>query len=111
VERPIELLFPSHFQLPGRLCHAGSRRADPEGPSDPADPPELPKPLGPENPIVDEFGNDDPRYAFQLQALRQVEKHGRGILQVATGGGKSKIAKLIMARYRRLTLFLTTRGV
>jgi superfamily II DNA or RNA helicase len=71
----------------------------------------LPKPLGPENPIVDEFGNDDPRYAFQLQALHQVEKHGRGILQVATGGGKSKIAKLIMARYNRFTLFLTTRGV
>jgi hypothetical protein len=36
----------------------------------------LPAPLGPENPIVDEFGNDDPRYDFQLKALRQVEKHG-----------------------------------
>ncbi|WP_062120483.1 DEAD/DEAH box helicase [Aureimonas sp. AU40] len=71
----------------------------------------LPQPLGPESPIVDEFGNDDPRYDFQLKALRQVEKHGAGIIQVATGGGKSKIAKLIMARYRRPTLFLTTRGV
>jgi superfamily II DNA or RNA helicase len=69
------------------------------------------KPLGPENPIVDKFGNDDPRYDFQLKALRQIEKHGRGIIQVATGGGKSKIAKLITARYRRPTLFLTTRGV
>jgi superfamily II DNA or RNA helicase len=68
-------------------------------------------PLGPENPIVDEFGNDDPRYDYQVRALRQVEKHGRGIIQVATGGGKSKIAKLVMARYRRMTLFLTTRGV
>ncbi|MCK1543401.1 DEAD/DEAH box helicase [Bradyrhizobium sp. 179] len=68
-------------------------------------------PLGPENPIVDKFGNDDPRYDFQLKALRQVEKHGRGIIQVATGGGKSKIAKLITSRYRRPTLFLTTRGV
>jgi superfamily II DNA or RNA helicase len=68
-------------------------------------------PLGPENPIVDTFGNDDPRYDFQLKALRQIEKHGRGIIQVATGGGKSKIAKLITARYRRPTLFLTTRGV
>jgi len=68
-------------------------------------------PLGPENPIVDEFGNDDPRYDYQIRALRQVEKHGRGIIQVATGGGKSKIAKLIMARYRRMTLFLTTRGI
>jgi superfamily II DNA or RNA helicase len=68
-------------------------------------------PLGPETPIVDEFGNDDPRYDYQMKALRQVEKHGAGIIRVATGGGKSKIAKLIMARYRRMTLFLTTRGI
>jgi superfamily II DNA or RNA helicase len=71
----------------------------------------LPLPLGPDNPIVDEFGNDDPRYDYQMKALRAVEKHGRGIIQVATGGGKSKIAKLIYARYNRMTLFLTTRGV
>lgn len=69
------------------------------------------EPKGPENPIVDEFGNDDPRYDYQMTALARVEKYGRGIIQVATGGGKSKIAKLIMARYRRMTLFLTTRGV
>lgn len=71
----------------------------------------LATPLGPESPIVDEFGNDDPRYDYQLRALRQVEKHGAGIIRVATGGGKSKIAKLIMARYNRMTLFLTTRGI
>lgn len=69
------------------------------------------EPKGPPSPVVDEFGNDDPRYDFHMRALSQVEKHGRGILQVATGGGKSKIAKLIMARYRRMTLFLTTRSV
>lgn len=68
-------------------------------------------PLGPENPIVDEFGNDNPDYDFQMKSLRQVEKHGAGIIRVATGGGKSKIAKLIMARYKRMTLFLTTRGI
>lgn len=68
-------------------------------------------PLGPESPIVDEFGNDDPKYDFQMKALRQVEKHQNGIIRVATGGGKSKIAKLIMARYRRMTLFITTRGI
>jgi superfamily II DNA or RNA helicase len=68
-------------------------------------------PLGPESPIVDAFGNEDPRYDYQMQSLRQVEKHGAGIIRVATGGGKSKIAKLIMARYRRMTLFLTTRGI
>ncbi len=71
----------------------------------------APPPRGAETPIVDEFGNDDPRYDFQVRAMRQVEKHGRGIIQVATGGGKSKIAKLIVHRYRRTTLFLTTRGV
>lgn len=71
----------------------------------------LPLPLGPENPIVDEFGNDDPRYDYQMLALRQVEKHGAGIVRVATGGGKSKIAKLIIARFKRMTLFLTTRGI
>ena len=68
-------------------------------------------PQGPESPIVDKFGNLDPRYDFQMKSLRQVEKYFRGIIQVATGGGKSKIAKLIMARYKRMTLFLTTRSV
>ena len=68
-------------------------------------------PLGVVFPVVDEFGNDNPDYDFQMRALRQVEKHGRGIIQVATGGGKSKIAKLIAARFRRVTLFLTTRGI
>jgi superfamily II DNA or RNA helicase len=71
----------------------------------------VPQPLGPADPTVDEFGNDDPRYDFQRKALLQVEKHHRGIIQVATGGGKSKIAKLIAARYRRMTMFITTRGI
>lgn len=71
----------------------------------------LPEPLGPESPVVDGFGNDNPDYDYQMRALRQVEKHGRGIIQIATGGGKSKIARLIAARYRRITLFITTRGV
>jgi superfamily II DNA or RNA helicase len=71
----------------------------------------LPAPLGPENPIVDEHGNDNPKYDYQPKALAQVLRHGRGIIQVATGGGKSKIAKLIVARIRRMTMFITTRGV
>lgn len=69
------------------------------------------QPLGPENPIVDKYGNDNSLYDFQLDALRQVEKHKRGIIQVATGGGKSRVAKFIAARYRAMTLFLTTRGI
>ncbi len=70
----------------------------------------LPEPLGPVAPKVDDF-KPDPRYDFHDKALAQVVKHGRGILQVATGGGKSRICKLIVSRYRRPTLFLTTRGV
>ena len=71
----------------------------------------APPPLGPENPIVDEFGNDNPDYDYQLQTIRQVDKHLAGIVQIATGGGKSKVAKLLVARWRRPTLFLTTRSV
>lgn len=71
----------------------------------------LPSPLGPANPIVDEFGNDDPRYDYQMQTIEALLKHGRGIAQIATGGGKSKIAKLAIARIRRMTLFVTTRSV
>jgi superfamily II DNA or RNA helicase len=67
-------------------------------------------PLGPEKPKVDDYP-DDPRYDFHDKALSQVLKHQNGIIQVATGGGKSRIAKLIVARYRKMTLFLTTRGV
>lgn len=48
----------------------------------------IAEPLGPFNPIVDEFGNDNPDYDYQIKALRQVEKHGAGIIRVATGGGK-----------------------
>ena len=44
--------------------------------------------LGPVDPKVDEYGNDDPRYDFQPDALHQVERHQCGILRVATGGGK-----------------------
>jgi superfamily II DNA or RNA helicase len=71
----------------------------------------LPEPLGPENPIVDEHGNENPDYDYQMRTVRQLLRHGRGIAQVATGGGKSKIAKLAVARIRRPTLFITTRGV
>lgn len=71
----------------------------------------LPAPLGERDPIVDKFGNNDPRYDYQMKVVDALLKHGRGIAQVATGGGKSKIAKLVVARIRRPTLFLTTRGV
>ena len=40
---------------------------------------------------------------------RQLEKRGMMIARVATGGGKSRIARLATARLNRPTLFLTTR--
>lgn len=70
----------------------------------------LPEPLGPLHPVVDSFG-EEPRYDYQPQVVEKLIKHGQIIAQVATGGGKSRIAKLATARINRPTLFLTTRGV
>ena len=70
----------------------------------------FPAPLGPEKPVVDSFG-EDPRYDYQSEVVDKLLKHGQIIAQIATGGGKSRIAKLTTARINRPTLFLTTRGV
>lgn len=70
----------------------------------------FPTPLGPENPIVDAFP-EDPRYNYQPDVVDRLVRHGKIIAQVATGGGKSRIAKLAFARIGRMTLFLTTRSL
>lgn len=70
----------------------------------------FPEPLGPLNPVVDAFP-EDPRYDYQPEVVRRLVKHGQIIAQVATGGGKSRIARLAYARINRPTLFLTTRGI
>ena len=70
----------------------------------------YPEPLGPEFPIVDSYG-EDPRYDYQREVAEKLVRHGQIIAQVATGGGKSRIAKICTARINRPTLFLTTRGV
>lgn len=70
---------------------------------------DLPAPLGDENPVVDDFGFD-PRYSYQPETVRKLEKHGQIIAQLATGGGKSRVARLAYARIKRKTLFLTTRS-
>lgn len=69
----------------------------------------LPEPLGPENPVVDEFGFD-PKYSYQMETVRKVEKYGQIIARLATGAGKSRVARLAYARIKRKTLFLTTRS-
>lgn len=70
----------------------------------------YPNALGPENPKVDDFAPDH-RYDYQEQVMHKLLRHGQIIARVATGGGKSRIAKLCTARISRPTLFLTTRGV
>ena len=70
----------------------------------------APAPLGPENPKIDSFP-EDPRYDYQMDVVRRLTKHKQIIAQVATGGGKSRIARLAFARINRPTLFLTTRGM
>lgn len=71
----------------------------------------LPKPLGAEAPAIDAFGFKDKRYDYQPQTVDYLLRHGRFIAQVATGGGKSRIANLAAARIKRPTLFITTRRV
>lgn len=70
----------------------------------------APAPLGPENPKIDSFP-EDPRYDYQMEVVRRLERHKQIIAQVATGGGKSRIARLAFSRINRATLFLTTRGL
>lgn len=70
----------------------------------------LPTPLGEENPKVDSFDPDE-RYDYQPLTVKRLLRHGQMIAQVATGGGKSRIAKLVYATIQRTTLFLTTRSV
>ena len=70
----------------------------------------LPEPLGDWHPKVDSFPEEE-RYSYQIETIRHLEDRGRMVAHVATGGGKSRIAKLAYKRINRMTLFLTTRGV
>lgn len=69
---------------------------------------DTPPPLGPEKPVVDSFGYI-PRYDYQWETVEQLVNRGQMIARVATGGGKSRIAKMAHARIGRPTLFITTR--
>ena len=96
--------FPAGFThyVSARLRHAGYQVNIVQRP--------LPEPLGPEKPVVDAFP-EDPRYDFQMETVNRLLKHGQIIAQIATGGGKSRTARLAFARINRPTLFLTTRGI
>lgn len=48
-------------------------------------------------------------YEYQFDTLKELLKRGRMIARVATGGGKSRIAKICTAHLGLNTMFLTTR--
>ena len=68
----------------------------------------APEPTGPENPKVDDF-EEDPRYDYQRESMEMFVKVKAGIIQAATGAGKSRIFKLCERRINLPTLFITTR--
>jgi hypothetical protein len=59
----------------------------------------YPAPLGESFPMVDAFG-EDPRYDYQRQVYDLVLRHGQIIAQIATGGGKSRVAKLTLPSHQ-----------
>lgn len=71
----------------------------------------LPEPLGKEAFWEFDGMGLDPMYDYQPEVVNKLLKYGQMIAQIATGGGKSRIARLSFARINRPTLFLTTRGV
>ena len=70
----------------------------------------APEPLGILEPRVNAFERD-PNYDYQYESVHQLVRHRQIIAQVATGGGKSNIACIALARLKRPTLFITTRSV
>jgi superfamily II DNA or RNA helicase len=70
----------------------------------------APEPLGEPNPVVDDFGFSE-RYDYQPAAVETLVRHKNITVQVATGGGKSRLARMAMKRIGRPALFLTTRGI
>lgn len=70
----------------------------------------LPEPLGQHRPEVDAFGYVE-RYDYQPATVDRLLQLGKMVAQVATGGGKTRIAKMSYKRIDRPTLFLTTRGI
>lgn len=70
----------------------------------------APEPLGEDELRIDTFGYTE-EYDYQYRTVEQLVKHRAIIAQVATGGGKSRIGCLAVAKIKRPTLFLTTRSV
>lgn len=71
---------------------------------------DIPEPLGEVRPMVNEFGYTD-EYSYQPETVDKLVEMGGMIAQLATGAGKSNVATIAIARIKRPTLFITTRGV
>ena len=64
-----------------------------------------PKSVGTERNIIDnlkKLGKEP--YPYQMEILDVIDKNDRGIIKVATGGGKSLIAALIAAKLGKKTI-------
>lgn len=73
-----------------------------------------PAPLGPD--VMTAYTSVQPhgfseRYNYQPETVRRLIKHGMMIAQVATGGGKSFIARTAVKAIMRPTIFLTSRKI
>tara|TARA_R110000851_G_scaffold59347_11_gene137442 strand:+ start:26862 stop:28343 length:1482 start_codon:yes stop_codon:yes gene_type:complete len=53
----------------------------------------------------------DPKYDYQPETVKRLLKHGQMIAQVATGGGKSMVARTAVKAIMRPSIFITTRQV
>ena len=63
------------------------------------------KTVGQERNIIDNLNKiGKPPYPYQLEILDVIDKNDRGIIKVATGGGKSLIAALIAAKLGKKTI-------
>lgn len=94
--------FPAGFvpMIVQKLKKAGYRPVIKRRPAPPA--------LGPERPVVDDLGYSE-EYDYQPGTIDRLVARERMIARVATGGGKSRIAKIGYKRIGRMTLFVTTR--
>lgn len=68
----------------------------------------VPEPIGDPDMKVDSFGYSE-EYKYQYDAVDRLLNLHQMIARIATGGGKSRVAKLATARIGRKTLFVTTR--
>jgi len=69
----------------------------------------LPEPLGIERAPIDSF-DYQPEYEYQPETVERLLTKGSMVAQLATGGGKSRVCCMAVARIKRPTLFITTRG-